>query len=109
MIRKLKKDNGSPGWTRLDVLAGPSQMTTSERHPGLTLQERPDAVLLDDFHYFVQSLPVGVERVIPDGRCIFLVYDLQYPTRVVLSAIDIDLNFDAVPGDFPAKRRHDNF
>ena len=57
MIRKLKKDNGSPGWTRLDVLAGPSQMTTSERHPGLTLQERPDAV----------------------------------------------------PGDFPAKRRHDNF
>ena len=52
--------------------------------------------MFNDCDHGVQSFPVGVERVIPDGRGVFLVDDLQYPARFILAAIDVDLNFGAV-------------
>ena len=83
---------GPPGRPRSDLPVGPSLLAFSLHRFGFTLQERLDVVLLDDLYRFVQGFPVGVEWGIPHGRCIFLVDDLQYPARLILAAIDVDLN-----------------
>ena len=94
---------------RSELLASRSQLTISVRLPRCALKERPDAVLLDDLHHFVQCFPVGVERLIPDGRSVLLVDDLEYTARIALAAVGVDLNPGVVPGDLSAQRRHGNY
>lgn len=84
-------------------------MPASVHFFGFALEECSDALPLDDLHHCVQSFPIGVERCIPHGRGIFLIYDLQNPAQVVLAAIDIDLDPGAVLDNFMVQRQHDDF
>ena len=73
------------------------------------LKERFNAISLNDYQYGVQCFLVGVEGLIPYGRGVLFVDDFQNPARVVLALLDVDLNLDAVHGDLPAERQHDDF
>ena len=75
----------------MDGLDRTSRLTLSHVMTGsvhgfrIAVEERSDAILLNDFHVGVQSFLVGVERFIPKSGGIFFIYDLQYPTRIVLN------------------------
>ena len=70
--------------------------------------EAGDAFLVDGPEDFVQGVLLSGEGVIPDRRSTRVIDDLENPSRLMLSAIDQDLDGRPIPGDLLAERGVDD-